>query len=177
MKSRWFLFFWIFLGNSYTNAWGYNITHPTDFFSYLAKQTLSLNVKDKKALKRTVTSTENSELKATKASSDRDKKSLPQYLWRSKNTERSMKIHFVCDNKFMDISIKDPQQADYVKGYPAYIKMSVEYSPVLDSKNDLRLEAYRRSIFKNRKTFKTRQKAHSSIFRKFADFASSRYKK
>ena len=70
----------------------------------------------------------------------REEKTLKEYIWTSNTSSRNMEVHFTCNNNNqMNIIIKDPAQMDFVKGYPAYIKMSVEYSPILGSENDIRL--------------------------------------
>ena len=67
-------------------------------------------------------------------------KNLKEYVWVSENQGRSMEVLFICnDDNQMDISIKDPDQMDFVKGHPAYIRMAVAYSPIIGPENDIRL--------------------------------------
>ena len=123
------LFFGIFLDNSYAKGWVEKIKEKWNVFSHQVKKPSRLIAQENEGQATT------------------EKKTLNQYLWLSQNTDRSMEVHFICSRQQMDINIKDPQQKDYVKGYPAYIKMSVEYSPILGAENDIRL-THRGGLFK-----------------------------
>ena len=93
----------------------------------------------------------------------KDTKPVKKYIWHSKAGGRAMEIYFTCLKQKIKIRIKDPEQADYVKGYPAYIKMSVEYSPVLGAENDLRL-IHKGGIFlKDKKILKIRSQDRQSF--------------
>lgn len=88
---------------------------------------------------------------------DKKEKVLKEYIWVSKN--RSMEVYFVCNNDSqMGISIKDSDQMDFVKGYPAYIKMAVAYSPIIGSENDIRLTHIGGTFLKNKKVLKIKRK-------------------